>query len=92
MAQLTAAITLLSAVGATGASKAIAPDGNQTAFQITGTFVATVDIEASLDGTLWTVLSSKTAPALVSDSGNYKFYRANVSAFTSGTITVKALF
>jgi hypothetical protein len=66
------------------------------AFQITGTFVGTVDFEASVDGTIFVPL-----PATPSDddpdvtsattAGVWRANCAAISAWTSGTITVDAI-
>jgi hypothetical protein len=52
---------------------------------ITGTFVATLKIEVSNDGTTWAQSGSDvTAPGCVAVSGRTKFTRFRCSAFTSG--------
>jgi hypothetical protein len=75
----------------------------QLAIQVTGTFVGTLEIEASLDGTTFanlavkdsvqttgtTLITSVTAPKLlVSDSFALQTIRVRSSAWTSGTATV----
>ena len=93
---LTAAQTLLSAVAATGASVAVRPhlsDADRIVFQVTGITTATVTIQASLDGTNWfSTGTALTADGLASDANSYPYYRANVTAYTSGTITVKVMW
>jgi len=77
---------------------------NQMFVEISGTFVGTVTFEASVDGTNFFAIGLKTAAdgAAVTSAtapGQWKMiadtviasFRARVSAFTSGTITVKAL-
>jgi adenosine/AMP kinase len=85
-------ITLLSAVEATGASSAIYPDGAPVTVVISGITTATVAIEGSVDGTNFEAIESKTADACVIVNPSTKFIRANVTAYTSGTITVKAIY
>jgi hypothetical protein len=89
---LSSPITLLSAVEATGTSASIQPDGAPVTVVISGITSATVDIEGSVDGSVFKVISSKTADACVILDPSTKFIRVNVSAYTTGTITVKALF
>lgn len=85
--------TLLNAVTATGAGTAVTPIHNGSSHenlnvQISGTFVGTVAIEGSLDGTNWTALTSQTAP-YVGKVFDFPYIRANVTAYTSGSITAK---
>lgn len=71
--------------------------------QVTGTFVGTVTFEGSADdGTTWTTveainLSNSTRAGTATTTGNYLVacpgmsdFRARISAYTSGSITVKA--
>lgn len=65
------------------------------AVMIGGTFVGTVDIEASFDAGATFVpvpgnLSGATAPVAAAVPFRAQQVRANVTAFTSGTIEVKA--
>jgi hypothetical protein len=94
MSSLTAPITLLSAVGATGASKAVQADAGQPAFlQVSGITTATVAFEGSLDGTNWsTIGTALTANGIVTIANAPKYLRANVTAWTSGSITAKVLY
>lgn len=94
MSSLTAPITLLSAIGATGASKAVQADAGQPAFlQVSGITTATVALEGSLDGTNWsTVGTALTANGIVIAANAPKYLRANVTAWTSGSITAKILY
>jgi adenosine/AMP kinase len=85
-------ITLLSEVEATGASSAIYPDGAPVTVVISGITTATVAVEGSVDGTNFEAIESKTADACVIVNPSTKFIRANVTAYTSGTITVKAIY
>jgi hypothetical protein len=94
MSSLTAPITLLSAVGATGTSKAVQADAGQPAFlQVSGITTATVAFEGSLDGTNWsTIGTALTANGIVTIQNAPKYLRANVTAWTSGSITAKILY
>ena len=85
-------ILLLDEVEATGASAAIIPDGAPVTVVISGVTTATVAIEGSVDGSTFEAIQSKTADACVIIDPSTKFIRANVTAYTAGTITVKALF
>jgi len=94
MSALTAPITLLSAVGATGASTAVQVDTGQPAFlQVSGITSATVVLQGSLDGTNWsTIGTALTANGIVTVQNAPKYLRANVTAWTSGSITAKILY
>ncbi len=94
MASLTSPITLLSAVTATGASKAVQADGGLPAFlQVSGITSATVVFQGSLDGTNWSTLGSAlTADGLVTVANAPKYLRANCTVYVSGTITAKILY
>ena len=85
-------ITLLDGVTVTGASSAIIPDGAPVTVVISGITTATVAVEGSVDGTNFEAIESKTADACVIVNPSTKFIRANVTAYTAGTITVKALY
>ena len=84
--------TLLSAVTATGASLAVGTDSNKPAFvQISGITSATVAVQGSVDGSTWSLLGTAlTADGLVTISDPPPYIRANVTAYVTGTITVKA--
>ena len=94
MSSLTSPVTLLSAVTATGASKAMQADGGQPAFlQVSGITSATVVFQGSLDGTNWSTLGSAlTADGLVTVANAPKYLRANCTVYVSGTITAKILY
>ena len=94
MSSLTTPVTLLSAVTATGASKAVQADGGQSAFlQVSGITSATVVFQGSLDGTNWSTLgSSLTADGLITVANAPKYLRANCTVYVSGTITAKILY
>ncbi len=86
--------TLLSAVTATGASLSVGTDSTKPAFiQVSGLTVGTVAAEGSLDNTNWATLGSAlTANGIITITNPPPYIRANVSAYTSGTITVKASY
>lgn len=54
--------------------------------QFIGTFVATIDIEGSLDpaGVEYGVIATVTAPGIVQIPGTYQTIRMNTTSFTSG--------
>jgi hypothetical protein len=94
MSALTAPITLLSAVSATGASTAVQVDTGQPAFlQVSGITSATVVLQGSLDGTNWSTLSSAlTANGIITVQNAPKYLRANCTVYVSGTITAKIMY
>jgi len=94
MASLSAPTTLLSAVTATGASRAVQCDAGAPAFlQVNGITTATVAFQGSLDGSNWYTLGSAlTADGIVTVANAPKYLRANCTAYTSGTITAKVLY
>lgn len=94
MSSLTTPVTLLSAVGATGASKAVQADAGQPAFlQVVGITTATVAFQGSLDGTTFaTIGTALTSDGIVTIANAPKYLRANVTAWTSGSITAKVLY
>ena len=87
-------ITLLNAVTATGAGSTVEPlvdadhQIDNLPVQVFGTFVGTVAIEVSLDGTTWHAYASKTA-AEAFTVPYFPYVRANVTAYTSGSISAK---
>jgi dihydroorotate dehydrogenase len=94
MAALTAPITILNAVVATGPSSAVQADAGQPAFlQVSGITTATVALEGSLDGSNWTTVGTAlTANGIVIVANAPKYLRANVIAWTAGSITAKILY
>lgn len=97
MAKLSGAITNLSAVTATGAGASInGALGDSSTWVITASSVTTggtVLIQGSLDGTNWVTLSTTSVSGNgstgVAVTSRWLFLRANVSARTDGTYTVK---
>jgi hypothetical protein len=94
MSSLTTPVTVLNAVVATGASTAVQADAGLPAFlQVSGITTATVAFQGSLDGTNWsTIGTALTANGIVTIANAPKYLRANVTAWTSGTITAKILY
>ena len=94
MASLTSPITLLNAVGATGASTAVQVDSGQPAFlQVSGITSATVALQGSLDGTNWsTIGTALTANGIVTVANAPKYLRANCTVYVTGTITAKIMY
>lgn len=89
---LTSAVTLLNAVVATGASAAFTGEFPATVV-VSGITTATVAVQVSLDGTAWvTSGAALTADGAVTILAPFKYVRANVTAYTSGTITAKLLY
>jgi hypothetical protein len=94
MSSLTAPITLLNAVVATGASTAVQADAGQPAFlQVSGITSATVALQGSLDGTNWsTIGTALTANGIITVANAPKYLRANCTVFVTGTITAKIMY
>ena len=94
MSSITSPVTLLSAVVATGASKAVQVDGGQPAFlQVSGITSATVALQGSLDGTNWsTIGTALTADGIVTVANAPKYLRANCTVYVTGTITAKIMY
>jgi len=94
MASLTTPVTLLSAVVATGESKAVQVDTGQPAFlQVSGITSATVVLQGSLDGTNWSTLGTAlTANGIVTVQNAPTYLRANCTVFVTGTITAKIMY
>jgi hypothetical protein len=94
MSSLTTPVTLLNAVVATGASKAVQADAGQPAIlHVTGITSATVALQGSLDGTTYsTIGTALTADGFVTLANAPKYLRANCTVYVSGTITAKILY
>jgi hypothetical protein len=94
MSSLTSPVTLLNAVTATGASKAVQAEGGLPAFlQVNGITTATVAFQGSLDGTnYYTIGTALTADGIVTIANAPKYLRANCTVYVSGTITAKVLY
>ena len=89
-----ALVTLLSGVATTGASQSIRTDGWTPAhIQISGITLGTVAVQGSVDGTTWATMGTAlTADGIIALSDPPPYLRANVTAFTSGSITVKVSY
>ena len=94
MSSLTSPVTLLSAVVATGASKAVQADAGQPAFlQVSGITSATVALQGSLDGTTYaTIGTALTADGIITVANAPKYLRANCTVYVTGTITAKIMY
>ena len=74
---------------AAGDSMPISSASAVTVF-VSGTFVATYQVETSHDGTVWKAETPASAPAVVQVTSVAAFIRVNVTAYTSGTIVATA--
>lgn len=94
MSSLTTPVTLLNAVTATGASKAVQADAGQPAFlQVSGITSATVALQGSLDGTTYsTIGTALTADGIITVANAPKYLRANCTVYVTGTITAKIMY
>ena len=94
MASLTSPVTLLSAVVATGASKAVQADAGQPAFlQVSGITSATVALQGSLDGTTFsTIGTALTGDGIITVANAPMNLRANCTVYVTGTITAKIMY
>jgi len=64
---------------------------NLHAIAVTGTFDATVLLEATLDGVNWLTLASVTTPGITQYVGLYQSIRATIPTYVSGAVTVTAI-
>ena len=80
--------TLLDAVDATAAGDEIEISALNKVAQVFGTFVGTVHLQGSLDGTNWVSLGNLTAAGKISNTEPWKYVRGNVTAYTSGNISM----
>jgi len=94
MSSLTSPVTLLSAVVATGASKAVQADAGQPAFlQVSGITSATVALQGSLDGvTFSTIGTALTGDGIITVANAPMYLRANCTVYVTGTITAKIMY
>lgn len=79
--------TLLSAVTATGSSSAVENAPLNKVLQVFGTFVGTIHFEGSNDNSNFVSLGNVTAAGKIANAEAWKYVRARVSAYTSGSIT-----
>lgn len=97
--------TLQNAAAATGVGVAVDMKGqSRLTVHVTGTFVGTVSFEGTIDDANWFAVGLKTAAdgaavtsataagafKLPADGPELSQFRANVTAYTSGAITVKS--
>lgn len=101
--EVAALTTMQNAATATGAGTVLDVEGKGSAIiEVSGTFTATIDFEVSLDDTTWHSvagysLSAGTRSTSTTSTGVFVFpavpgvksLRANISAYTSGSVTVK---
>lgn len=80
--------TILSGATGTGAGSAYPMHAMKVVLQVVGISTATVEIQVSLDGTNYETVATATADDIFYLEGPYKAIRANVTAYTSGTISV----
>lgn len=83
--------TLMAAKAATGAgaSTPVRMIRDKRTFQVTIIGTATVAIEGSNDGNNWVTLQSGvTSSSGFEDDAPWNYVRANVTSYTSGTVTV----
>lgn len=79
---------LLDGVSATGAGRSIGNGSLHRGYQVLISGTATVSLEASLDGENWETLRSSTSSEMYSTAEPWVFVRGNVTAYTSGTVTL----
>lgn len=74
------------AVGATGAGTPVMCNRyREKTVQIYGTFVGSLDLEGTVDGTDFSpLIASVTAPGIYTITAAVKFVRTNVTAYVSG--------
>jgi hypothetical protein len=85
--RLTGAFSSLTGAVATGAGKAFNPQTSAVTLLVQGITTATVVLQVSMDGTTYTTIGAGvTADGAIIIDTPYKYVRANVTAWTSGTI------
>ncbi len=84
------AIKIMNAQAATGAAAAHEVNGDQLGIYIQIATTATVKIETSPDGVTWfdTSITGRTTSGYVALNELHRFIRANVTAWTAGTVNV----
>jgi hypothetical protein len=107
MARQSGPVAMQNAATATGAGTSILMAGyNRAMFQVSGTFVATITFQATVDGTNYVTYAlsdlstsarthntTQTTPGIfiADDASGITAIRANITAYTSGSITVVGL-
>lgn len=85
--RLSSPFNSLTAAVATGAGKVFTPQTSSVTLLVQGITTATVALQASMDNTSFTTVGTPvTADGVVIVDTPYKYLRANVTAYTSGTI------
>lgn len=87
-AQSTGITKLLDSVAATGAGSANKPEAIYRVFHVIISDTATCKLQASIDGANWIDLQTSTASEGYSTSEPWPYVRGNVTAYTSGTVTL----
>ena len=104
MARQSGVTAMQTAAATTGAGTSLLVAGfNRAVFQVTGTFVATITFQATIDGSNWVTYAlsdlstaarthattqTTTGVYLADDAYALTAIRANVTAYTSGTVTI----
>jgi hypothetical protein len=85
--RLSSPFNSLTGATGTGAGKVFTPTTSSVTLLVQGITTATVALQASMDNTTYTtVATALTADGSVAIDTPYKYVRANVTAYTSGTI------
>lgn len=85
--RLTAAFSSLTGAVATGPGKAFTPQSSAVTLLVQGITTATVVLQVSMDNSVWTTIGAGvTADGSIAIDTPYKYVRANVTVWTSGTI------
>ncbi|MCK5432152.1 MAG: hypothetical protein KAJ03_05375 [Gammaproteobacteria bacterium] len=87
-------VKLLDAVGATGAGTSFKVPRKTQMGDISVQYIisatATAALEVSNDNVNWFAINSETASAMTDAAGSFIWMRGNVTAWTSGTVTLIA--
>lgn len=91
--------TLLNAVTVAGAGSIITLTGSERyqggdhTVEVSGTFVGTVAFEGRIESTgAWKAFFTTTTPDVINVPGTFDAIRGNVTAYTSGSITMKCRY
>lgn len=79
-------VVLLAASVATDTSPAVQVNARSKVLQVSGITTATVHFEGSMDDVTYVSLGNVTANGKIANDEPWKYVRARVSAWTSGTI------
>jgi hypothetical protein len=88
---------LLDNKASTGAGQVVEVDSEKTSFDVVITNIATVQIQASNNimaltdpaSVTWHTLATITTSGGYENYAPWRYWRANVSSYTSGTVTVR---